>query len=32
METTLYQVKNNLWSEYLRHELRNPRIPVYQPA
>jgi len=32
MKTTLYQVKNNLWSEYLRHELRNPRIPVYQPA
>ena len=32
MKTTLYQVKNNLWSEYLRHELHNPRIPVYRPA
>lgn len=29
---TLYQVKHNLWSDYLRNELRNPRIPVYQPA
>jgi SRSO17 transposase len=29
---TLYQVKHNLWSDYLRNELRNPRIPAYQPA
>ena len=29
---TLYQVKHDLWSDYLRHELRNPRIPAYQPA
>jgi hypothetical protein len=32
MKTTLYQVKNSLWSDYLRDELRNPRIPIYQPA
>lgn len=29
---TLYQVKHNLWSDYLRAELRNPRIRAYQPA
>jgi Transposase DDE domain len=29
---TLYQVKHNLWSDYLRNELRNPRIPAYQTA
>ncbi len=29
---TLYQVKHNLWSDYLRNELRNPRIPAYLPA
>ena len=31
LKTTLYQVKNSLWSEYLRLQLRQPRIPVYQP-
>ena len=29
---TRYQAKHNLWSDYLRNELRNPRIPAYQPA
>ena len=29
---SLYQVKHNLWSDYLRNELRNPRIPAYQPT
>jgi hypothetical protein len=29
---TLYQVKHDLWSDYLRNELRNPRIPAYQPT
>jgi hypothetical protein len=29
---TLYQVKHNLWSDYLRNELRNPRIPAYRSA
>jgi len=29
---TRYQVKHNLWSDYLRNELRNPRIRAYQPA
>ena len=32
MKKTLYKVKNNLWIDYLRDELRNPRIPIYQPA
>lgn len=32
LRKTLYQVKQNLWSEYLRSELRQPHIPVYQPA
>lgn len=30
LKTTLYQVKQNLWSHYLRNELCYPRIPVYQ--
>jgi hypothetical protein len=25
---TLYQVKHNLWTDYLRNELRNPRVPT----
>ena len=29
---TLYQVKHDLWSDYLRNELRNPRIRAYQLA
>ena len=29
---TIYQVKHNLFSDYLRNELRNPRIRAYQPA
>jgi SRSO17 transposase len=29
---TLYQVKHNLWSDYLRNELRDPHIRAYQPA
>ena len=29
---TLYQIKHDLWSDYLRNELRNPRIRAYQPA
>jgi len=29
---TLYQVKHDLWSDYLRKELRNPRVRAYQPA
>jgi len=29
---TLYQVKHNLWSDYLRNELRNPHVHAYQPA
>ena len=29
---TVYQVKHNLFSDYLRNELRNPRIRAYQPA
>jgi len=32
LKATLYQVKHNLWSDYLCKELRNPHIPVYQPA
>lgn len=32
LQTTLYQVKQNLWSEYLRNELRSPHISVYQPV
>ena len=29
---TLYQVRTNLFREYLRAELRNPRIPAYYPT
>jgi hypothetical protein len=29
LKKTLYQVKNSLWSEYLRLQLRQTRIPVY---
>lgn len=29
---TLYQVKTDLLRDYLRAELRNPRIPAFQPA
>lgn len=29
---TLYQVKTDLFRDYLRAELRNPRIPAFQPA
>ncbi len=29
---TLYQIKHSLWSDYLRNELRNPRIRAYQPT
>lgn len=32
MKKTLYQVKQNLWSDYLRNELLHPHISVYQPA
>jgi len=28
--TTLYKVKHNLWSDYLRKELRHPHVPAYQ--
>jgi hypothetical protein len=29
---TLYQVKTDLLHHYLRAELRNPRVPAFQPA
>lgn len=29
---TLYQVKTDLLHDYLRAELRNPRVPAFQPA
>jgi Transposase DDE domain len=29
---TLYQVRADLFRDYLRAELRNPRIPAFQPA
>jgi hypothetical protein len=29
---TLYQVKTDLWRDYLRAQLRDPRVPAYQPA
>ncbi len=32
IKTTLYQVKHTLWSHYLRSELQQPHVPVYQPA
>jgi hypothetical protein len=30
LKITLYQAKQNLWSDYLRQELLNPRIPIYE--
>ena len=32
LHKTLYQVKADLLSDYLRAELRNPRVPAFQPA
>lgn len=32
LKTTLYKVKQNLWSDYLCNELRHSHIPIYQPA
>jgi hypothetical protein len=32
LDKTLYQVKTDLLRDYLRAELRNPRIPAFQPA
>lgn len=32
INTTLYQVKHTLWSHYLRSELQQSHVPVYQPA
>ena len=32
LNETLYQVKTNLSHDYLRAELRNPRIPAFQPT
>jgi hypothetical protein len=32
LKITLYPVKQNLWSDYLRSELRHPHIPVHQLA
>ena len=32
LNKTLYQVKTDLLRDYLRAELRNPRIPAFQPA
>ena len=29
---TLYQTKHDLLSDYLRAELRRPRIPAFRPA
>lgn len=29
---TVYQVKTDLLRHYLRAELRNPRVPAFQPA
>jgi len=29
LQTTLYQIRNNLFSDYLRAELNNPRIIAY---
>ena len=29
---TIYQVRTDLFSEFLRAELRNPSIPAFQPA
>jgi len=32
LHKTLYQVKSDLLSDYLWAELRNPRVPAFQPA
>ncbi|MBK8507135.1 MAG: transposase [Candidatus Competibacteraceae bacterium] len=32
LKTTLYQVRNSLWSEYLRLQLSQPRISAYHPT
>jgi hypothetical protein len=32
LNKTLYQVKTDLLRDYLRAELRNPRIPAFQPV
>ncbi len=32
LNKTLYQVKTDLLRDYLRAELRNPRIPAFQPT
>ncbi len=32
MGKTLYQVKTDLLHDYLRTELRNPRVPAFQPV
>jgi hypothetical protein len=32
LNKTLYQVKSDLWRDYLRAELRNPHIPAFQTA
>jgi hypothetical protein len=32
LNKTLYQAKTDLLRDYLRAELRNPRIPAFQPA
>jgi len=32
LDKTLYQVKTDLLRDYLRAELRNPRIPAFQPV
>lgn len=29
---SLYQVKTDLWRDYLRAELRNPHVPAFQPV
>jgi hypothetical protein len=31
LHKTLYQVKTDLFRDYLRAELRNPRVPAFQP-
>lgn len=32
LNKTLYEVKRDLLRDYLRAELRNPRVPAFQPA
>lgn len=32
LKTTLYHVKQSLWSHYLHNELQHPQVPVYQPT